>query len=160
MKTKHQKKRYFTYSTLHLEFEFMFEECEEQETSPTHQQAEVLKEKCEARSVGFHSIHLWKLKKGKEATVKLNYKQLWQKCCCCCFVRKVWQYSIFVTVKTKTKKTGSPSLSTERLKILSLAPRRLCFTFCAFVYWFICLQLYAKTNARICMKILFLMKIF
>lgn len=53
----------YTSCTLHLEFEFMFKECEEQKTGPTHQQAEVLEEKHETRPVGLHSTHLWKLTK-------------------------------------------------------------------------------------------------
>ncbi len=58
-------KRY-TSCILHLEFEFMFKECEEQKTGPTHQQAEVLQEEHETRPVGLHSTHLWKLKKETE----------------------------------------------------------------------------------------------
>ena len=55
---------YITY-TAHLEFEFMFKECEEQETGPTHQKAKVLQEKHETRSVGLYSIHLWELEKER-----------------------------------------------------------------------------------------------
>lgn len=60
--------------TLLLELEFMFIESEKQEDGPTHQQADVLQEKHETRSVGLHSIHLWKLKKGENDVIDSCYK--------------------------------------------------------------------------------------
>lgn len=53
----------------------MFKEREQQKTGPTHQEAEVLQEKHETRSVGLHSIHLWKLMKERKQEWEQNLQQ-------------------------------------------------------------------------------------
>lgn len=75
----------------------MFIECEEQETGPAHQQTEVLQEKHETWSVCLHTIHLWKLKKGKKSIMNS-------------FDGNVWLFCIFAQKKIM-KKTKTNNLA-------------------------------------------------